>query len=127
MAMQPPVNLGHLRGYIEQLKIEARSIATTPQGNPNKSIDRINEHSQKISEWVNELPDAQKSQPYSIDAIIRLAGLTGLYAQHPSHQRIAIALRKSGFIQLRSWKKSNRNRRLWIWHPKITKDSQYCS
>ena len=123
MAMQPPVNLGYLRGYIERLKIEARSIAPTSEGNPDKSLSRIAEHAQKISDWINELSDTQKSQAYSIDAIIRLANLTGAYTPFPSHQHVAIALRRSGFTQLRSWKKCSRNKRLWAWSPKTTKDT----
>ena len=119
--MQPPVNSGHLRGYIERLKIEARAMAENPKDNLKGPLSHIDMHVQKISEWVNELPEAQKKQSYSIDAVIRLANLTGTYAPYPSHQHIAIALRKSGFTQFRSWKKCNRNKRLWIWSPEIIK------
>ena len=123
MVMQPPANSGHLRGYIEQLKTEARTMAEKPKDDSRGSLDRIDMQVQKISEWVNELPEVQKRQSYGIDAVIRLANLTGMYATYPSHQHIAIALRRSGFTQFRSWKKCNRNKRLWVWSPKIVKDT----
>ena len=121
--MQPPVNSGYLKGYIEQLKIEARAMAENPKDNSRESLGRMDIQVQKISEWVNELPEAQKRQSYGIDAVIRLANLTGVYAPYPSHQHIAIALRRSGFTQFRSWKKCNRNKRLWVWSPKMTKET----
>lgn len=123
MVMQPPVNSGHLRGYIERLKTEARAMAEKPKDNSKGSLGRIDVQVQKISDWVNELPEAQKRQPYGIEAVIRLANLSGLYAPHPSYQHIAIALRRSGFIQIRSWKKCNRNKRLWAWVSQNTKDT----
>ena len=123
MVMQPPANSGHLRGYIEQLKMEARTLAENPKDNPERSLGRIDQHALKISEWVNELSEAQKRQSYGIDAVIRLANLIGMYAPYPSHQHIAIALRRSGFTQFRSWKKCNRNKRLWVWSPEIVKDT----
>ena len=121
--MQPPVNSGYLRGYIEQLKIEARVTAENSKDNSREPLGRIDMQVQKISEWVKELPEAQKKQAYGIDAVIRLANLTGMYAPYPSHQHIAIALRRSGFTQFRSWKKCNRNKRLWVWSPKNAKDT----
>ena len=68
--MQPPVNSGHLRGYIEQLKIEARALAEIPKASLKGSLDRIDVQVQKISDWVNELPEAQKRQSYCIDACL---------------------------------------------------------
>lgn len=113
MVMQPPVIFGHLRRQIEQLRMESQSRASTQQ--PLKSTNRIEEHASQIFLWFNDLSEAQKLQPYDIEAIIRLAKLSGYYSPNPSHQHIAAALRRAGFRQFRSWKKIYRNKRLWIW------------
>ncbi len=113
MVTQPPANFGHLRRQIEQLRMEAQSRISNLK--PSECLNRIEEHVKQISLWVNELPEAQKRQPYGIEAIIRLAKLSGRYSPSPSHQQVATALRRIGFKQIRSWKKNYRNKRLWVW------------
>lgn len=113
MVTQPPANFGRLRRQIEQLRIEAQSRVV--ERTPANCINRIEEHVRQISLWINDLPEAQKRQSYGIEAIIRLAKLSGRYSPSPSLQQVAIALRRAGFKQIRSWKKIDRNKRLWLW------------
>ena len=117
MVTQPPANFGYLRRQIEQLRIDAQ--LRVGKIKPSNCLNRIEEHVRQITEWINELPEAQKRQSYDIEAIIRLAKLSGRYSSSPSHQQVALALRRVGFKQIRSWKKNYRNKRLWVWKPDL--------
>lgn len=115
MVMQPPTTSAYLREYIDRLKQDIPVTSTEKKPTVNQLSTRIEQQTEKISSWINDLPETLQKQSYSIDAIIRLANLVGLYAPYPSPQHVAIALRRSGFRQVRSWRKVDRNRRLWIW------------
>ena len=120
MVMQPPVNSAHLRDYIERLKLEARVASSRPLEKSIKSADPIEAYTYQITSWINALPESQQKQPYRIDSIIRLAGLKGVYAESPSPQQVALALRKAGWLMKRSYKKADRNARVWLWHSNDT-------
>ena len=120
MVMQPPATSAYLRDYIEQLKLEARTLSEKKLVEVVKSKNSIEIYTHQIISWVSALPESQQKQPYTMDSAIRLANLKGVYAETPSAQLVALALRKAGFHQIRSWKKVDRNTRLWVWQANAT-------
>lgn len=115
MVMQPPATSAYLRDYIEQLKLEAKTQPAKPLVAATKPIDPIEAYTHEIISWISTLPESQQKQPYKMDSVIRLANLKGAHTAAPSVQQVALALRKAGFQQTRSWKKVDRNIRLWRW------------
>jgi hypothetical protein len=82
------------------------------------SLSPVEQYCQKISSWINALPTSQQERKYSINEVITLAGLKGQHEELPAQADVAEALRKANFIQVRSWKKADRNKRFWIYkHP----------
>lgn len=115
MVMQPPATSAYLRDYIEQLKLEAKTLSQRQAVEATRPIDPIEAYAHQITSWILALPESQQKQSYTMESVIKLANLKGAYADTPSTQQIALALRKSGFRQTRSWKAADRNRRLWLW------------
>lgn len=115
MVMQPPATSAHLRDYIERLKLEARVAPQRSLAKPINPVDPIETYTHQITSWISTLPESQQKQPYGMDSIIKLANLKGIYKESASPQQVAVALRKAGFRQKRSWKKENRNTRVWLW------------
>lgn len=113
--MQPPATSAYLRDYIEQLKLEAKTQPVKQLAKVVSSIDPIEIYTHQIISWISALPESQQKQPYAMDSVIRLAGVKGIHTAAPSGQQVALALRKAGFQQTRSWKKADRNTRLWLY------------
>lgn len=114
--MQPPASYTYLRDRIEQLKIEAEALNQKSMATQSSACP-LEQHRQKISEWINALPTSQQQRKYGIDEIITLAALKGQYEELPAQSDVAEALRKVGFTQVRSWKKADRSKRFWIYKP----------
>jgi hypothetical protein len=120
MREQPPATSAYLRDYIDRLKLEAKaslgaiSVKAVQQKSPTET------YTHQILSWISELPESQQRQPYTMSSIIKLADLKGIHTESPSPQQIAPALRKAGFKQIRSWKKIDRNIRLWVWTSNAT-------
>lgn len=110
----PPANFAYLRNRILQLKHEAEALNQSPRV-AKITTQVIELHSQKITKWMESLPKSQQERKYSIDEIIRLANLNGLLEAIPARSDVAKALRSANFIQVRSWKKDDRNKRFWVW------------
>jgi hypothetical protein len=123
MVMPPPAISAYLRNYIEQLKLEAKTLSEKKLVEPMKPSNPIETYTHQIISWISALPDSQQRQPYGIDSIIRLANLRGIHTESASPQQVALALRKAGFNQFRSYKKTDRNARLWMWTSNPTKPS----
>ena len=119
MVMQPPATSAYLRDYIEKLKLEAKTLSQKRTVEITRPTDPIEVYTHQILKWISVLPLSQQMQPYTIDSIIRLAKLKGIHSEAPSPQQVASALRKAGFDQTRSWKKENRNTRLWTLQIKV--------
>ena len=115
MVMQPPATSAYLRDYIEQLKLEAKTLPQKQTMEVTRPTDPIKTYTHQIISWISALPESQQKQPYTMESLIRLANLKGIHTAAPSAQQVALALRKSGFQQTRSWKKADRNIRLWRW------------
>jgi len=121
MMGQPPATSAYLRDYIEKLKLEARKISAVNSQNIARPENPVDRYTHQIISWISGLPESQQKQAYTMDSIIKLANLKGIYMESPSPQQIAPALRKAGFQQVRSWKKVDRNVRVWLWSSSVTK------
>lgn len=115
MVMPPPANSAYLRAYIDNLKLEAEALAYKESARPAGLENPTETYAYQILSWVTSLPESQQKQAYTMSSIIKLANLRGIYTESASPQKIAPALRKAGFKQIRSWKKIDRNIRLWVW------------
>lgn len=118
MIMPPPANSAYLRAYIDKLKLEAEALAHKESARPAELENPTETYACQILSWVTSLPESQQKQAYTMSSIIKLANLRGIYTESASPQKIAPALRKAGFKQIRSWKKIDRNIRLWVWESK---------
>ena len=111
----PPASSAYLRDHINQLIQEATTLEKNEPKKPSFPENPVEAYTHQIFDWISSLPESQQKQAYTMNAIIKLANLKGIYAEFPSPQKIAPALRKAGFKQMRSWKKIDRNIRLWVW------------
>lgn len=114
--VQPPASSAYLRDHINQL-IEAATLGKNGPKKPSFPENPVETYTHQILDWISSLPESQQKLGYSMTSIVKLANLKGIYAEPPSPQKIAPALRKAGFKQTRSWKKIDRNIRLWVWTP----------
>jgi hypothetical protein len=111
--MQPPSSSTYLRDRIAQLKMEAEARNNNPLLTGVASTP-IELYYKKIDAWIHTLPITQQQRKYSIEEIVSLADLKGQTTEFPALSDVATALRKANFIQVRSWKKSDRSKRFWI-------------
>ena len=113
--VQPPASSAYLRDHINQLIQEATTLERLEPKKASFPENPVEAYTQQILDWISSLPESQQKQGYSMTSIVKLAYLKGIYVDSPSPQKIAPALRKAGFKQMRSWKKIDRNIRLWVW------------
>ena len=112
--MPPPTSYTYLRDRIAQLKMEAEAL--NKKSLPTQVfLSPVEQYCQKIGSWINALPTSQQDRKYAINEVITLAGLKGKYEELPAQADVAEALRKAGFIQVRSWKKIDRSKRYWMY------------
>lgn len=112
--MPPPLIRAHLREQINLLRQEVAAKASKDDVKVRHASKSPPSLESLIKEWVKGLTLDQRSRMYGIGEIIQLAQLKGRYKELPAKQMVATALYKSGFNQVRSWKKDLRNRRYWI-------------
>ena len=117
-AMQPPERQGaYLLDSLNQLRFEAETqqpIAPTQASTTVSTIPSCDRYQQAIAAWSAAMTPMQRSRSYSIDVVIKLAGLHGVGKKPASPQLVGNALYACGFVRQRSWTVAGRNKRYWI-------------
>lgn len=98
-----------MKSYIQKLN-QLKNITFSSLETP---VNRKIPIELQISSWWNELPEQIKKRPFQINEISMHC--KGIYKDQPATRDIARALRNLGWEQIRIWKKSGRNKRLWIY------------
>ncbi len=109
--MNPKLPHHDLRPYLK-LRLEhlRESASKNIHGGSNSPIDKYIE---LINYWKNNLTEEQLSRYYTLDEIIQLAKLEGIYKKRASNQFTGEALRRAGFIAKRKWTNAGRGKRYW--------------
>jgi len=113
--MQPPVIYQPLRSRLAQLNDRAITQAGSIAKQQTCIRPLIEHYVEFIRGWQSQQPPIQQIRMFTIDELIQLVSLKGMYRVQASHRYVAEALRRCGFISKRDWSKAGRNKRYWVW------------
>ena len=110
--VQPPEKLtAYLRDALIDLK--RKVDASVPKAATRVDISTSVRYQDAISGWIATLTPVQRQRRFSMDEIIKLAGVRGIDGRLASVQVMGDALQSCGFTQGRDWTKAGRNQRFW--------------
>jgi len=112
--MQPPVQYQPLMAQLEQIskRVNTQQVSKIYQHVMRSSTEQ---YVDLIRIWQSQQSPIQQIRMFTIDELIQLVSLKGMYKGQASHRYVAEALRRCGFISKRDWSKAGRNKRYWVW------------
>lgn len=113
--MQPPHIQQPRTGHISRLRAMVVERARSGHAATHPRLPTADLYLTCVRKWTASLTGVQRQRPYTLEEVIALSGLNGVYRRSPSRVYVARALMGCGFVQKRDWTVAGRNRRYWIW------------